>query len=160
MSKGQMVFEFILAAVLFMGIVIFVLNIINSNVAVFTGDYFSYSLENKAVAASESLVKLSGGIGLAEKWPVLNSTKISALNYTCSFPENYTVLLMDLNLFDKPSFGTYNVRIVVNESVSGNTLLDCKPPAGAGLPGNLGFAHVKRFGVADNRTVEINVWIW
>lgn len=160
--KGQLVFEFIVAAVLFIGIVIFVLNTLNSNVAQFTGSYFSQSLEHKALIASEALVKTRSGIvGLAESWPVLNSSKIQALQAFCNDPLNYTDFLMKLNLEEKPGFGTYDARLIINNTKTGATLLDCKPPLSPFLPSSVSSTHLKRFAILNNSDpVEVIIWIW
>ena len=168
LHKGQMVFEFLIAAVLFIGIILFVLNTLNTNVSIYTGDYYRYNIEGKAVAASEALVKITKGIGLAKEWPVLDSARVSALNTRCGTfsaqPEKYLVLLQDLNLLDKPFFtGTglaYDVRIEVNQTAGGQLLL-CEPPNPPKMPGNVTSSRMRRFGILDTgQIVELTLWVW
>ncbi|MBL7160275.1 MAG: hypothetical protein ISS93_00280 [Candidatus Aenigmarchaeota archaeon] len=159
--KGQLVFEFVIAVVVFMGIVLFTLNSLNTNISIFTGNYFAYSLENKAVAASEALLKTkSGVIGVEKDWPVLDEVRIAALKDFCLVDENYPKLLSSLNLDDKP-FGMYNVRLKIDWLDPPETRLDCKPPTGPSLPGNVSASHIKR--IAVNETgglLNISVWVW
>lgn len=150
--KGQMVFEFLIAAVIFIGIIIFILNILNTNVALFAGDYFVYNMENKVIAASEALVKTMGGVGLAKEWPVLDQARIDA------FPNCGTLEVLEgLNLINKPGFGQpYDVRIVINESETSAPLLEC----GSDAPEGVTTAIIKRFGILNGEVVEITVWVW
>lgn len=171
--KGQAVFEFIVTVVLFMTIVIFVLNTLNSGVAVFAGDYFTQSLNSKAVAVSELLVRTKGSysptlpnptpnsIGLAsgtKGWPVLDGAKITSLQSFCAVDTNYANLLSKLDLIQKPGFGNYEVRI---ETKVPGTMQQPQVICGSPVPRNVDVAFIKRFGVLETGEIkEIDVWVW
>lgn len=164
--KGQLVFEFIIAAVLFMGLVLFVLNMLNTNVSIFTGDYGIYDMENRVITLSEALVKTNVGIGLAEEWPVLDQTKITTLQTDCNDNNKYVDLLKSFNLDSRPQGfdRTYDYRIVINKTLplgGGRvTILECNPPRGP--PVNITGAHVRRYAVLDTNKerLDIDVWVW
>ena len=156
--KGQMVFEFVVAAVLFIGIVVFVMNILNANVAAFTNDYYKASMDAKAVAASESLLRGPDGLG---KWPVIETGKAASFEAWCNTAANYTAELTRFGLTDKPYNGTYDVRIIIKEIDSGTVRMDCRPQVGPIMPGEVSGANVRRLGIMDTgEIVEINFWIW
>ena len=154
-----MVFEFVVAAVLFIGIMVFVLNMLNSNVSVFSEDYRLYSLEGRVVSVSEAMVKTREGVGLAKEWPVLNSSKIADVDYFCSFPGNYTAFLSKLSLLGKPRVGTFEAKVVVTDTVTEVNLLECSSPSGTvGSP----FSTIERFGVSDldGSVLKVSAWVW
>ena len=78
--KGQLVFEFVVATLFFLAIVLYSINYLNSSVVVFSAKHHSNLYESNVWQASEVLVKSPGvwsewvplEIGLAQKWPVLN----------------------------------------------------------------------------------------
>jgi hypothetical protein len=160
--KGQLVFEFIVAVVLFFTIIIFVLNILNADVSMYTEGYIIYSLEDKAVDTSELLLKTKGAwsgatplsVGLASEWPVLDGTKVSNLDDYCD--NNYIDFISKLDLLDKPLFGDYNVKFIIETP---SDYYECVPPLGKG-PGNLTSANIKRYAVLDGEIATVNVWVW
>jgi hypothetical protein len=115
--KGHLVFEFMLAVVIFFGIVIYVLNYLNGTMTVYKGEFFSESMKSKATQIGELLVlnkgNWSGGIptvaGLSEDWPVLNRTKIIWLNSSCN--SNYQGFMDNLGV--NPG---KRLKIVINET--------------------------------------------
>jgi hypothetical protein len=124
------VFEFMVAVVIFFAIVIYVLNYLNGAVAGYSGDALSQSMESKVTQIGEMLVMnkgnwtASGGLGvagLADRWPVLNRTKMSWLNAYCN--GNYAAMLDNLGV--NPS---KRLKIVINETRQNgavSTLVDC-----------------------------------
>lgn len=164
--KGQMVFEFVVAAVIFFGIIFYTINYLNSSVSAFSGDLYINNLETKVVQISELLVHSSGvwddstpkTVGLSKKWPVLNMTKIQLLDDFCNYTANYTYLLQNLGL-EESRFGgtqTYSIKIRINESDNPVALLDCGPS----LPEKR-MVNIKRFALSeDNKILRINVWLW
>ena len=159
MLKGQLVFEFIIAVVLFVTIILFVLNILNTNVSSFTDDYVQYSMDSKVIAVSEALVKTRDP-GFAKDWPVLNQSKIYEMNTSCITPGNYSRFLQEFDLADKPGFDTYKFSILVNRT-AGGTLMDCRPLTGPARPANITSATITRYGLTDaGDEVSVDVWIW
>lgn len=159
--KGQLVFEFIIAAIVFVGIVVFVLNILSTNVSTFNQDYESSNLESKAIAASEALLKTPSGIGIAESWPVLKYDSVDAFNATCNQTAGtYTEILTGLNLVDAPGFGAYRVTVDGKTALTGRGILHCRPPSGPAIPENVTAATVERFAILNGELVALNVWVW
>ena len=168
--KGQMVFEFIIAAVLFFAIILYVLNYLNTNVSAFSSDFYIDNLENKAVQISELLIhnkgKWVGGgpliVGLVQEWPVLNSTKIQWLNDSCSTRPGYIDLLGRFDLLEKPYFiekPSYNMKIQIKNETS--TLLDCASPYRPELPQDIPRANIERFALSEDGSLLImDVWVW
>ncbi|MBI4021247.1 MAG: hypothetical protein HY369_03320 [Candidatus Aenigmarchaeota archaeon] len=153
--KGQLVFEFVVAAIVFIGIVVFVLNTLNSTVSLFSDDYLSTVQESKAIAASEILVKTNGSIGFAAAWPVLSATKMAAFNATCT--NAYETVRHDLDLLEKPAFGDYQVRVEVAAVDGSLNAVSCGPP----LPKGVDLAAVRRIALGDTgMPLAVQVWVW
>lgn len=169
--KGQMVFEFIIAAVLFFTIILYVINYLNVNVSAFSSGFYVDDLESKAVQISELLVHNKGKwtgvtpvvVGLAEEWPVLNSTKIQWLNNSCSDAAGYIDLLGKFDLVEKPYLiekPRYDMKIHIKNE-TGALLLDCASPYRRDLPQNISVANMERFAVSEYGSVLIiDVWVW
>ena len=166
--KGQMIFEFIIAAVLFFGIVFYSINLMNSQVSIYSGDYFINELENKAVQVSELLVHNPGiwygdeatagmdVVGLSNKWPILNSTKINLLEDYC-FNNGFGAYLSDsLDTELSTPYGARKMKVFVriSEIESDKELVySCGYE-----PENVTFARVDRFGITeDGDLINISV---
>jgi hypothetical protein len=155
--KGQLVFEFVIAAVFFFYIVFYVINYLNTTAAVFESDFYTNSLEFKALQASELLLH-NGGVwngstplvlGLADEWPVLNSTKIQYLGDYCE--SDYGDFLRKLEV---DSGAGHGIRLEINKT-DGN-LLDCGK-----LTGGLFSVRTKRFALSDqNEVLSFSMWAW
>ena len=172
MRKGQLVFEFIIAGVLFIAIVLFVLNILNVNVASYTNDYVAHTLDAKAFALSELLVKNKGSwdtgtvpwtprsVGFAEAWPYLSEEKLSNFNDYCS--GNKDVLLPKFDLLDKAFGNTYKFKIVVNSTDSTlPSFVEC------GQAAEFPRGSIIRYAVLEttdptkkDMPLKVFVWVW
>ncbi len=155
--KGQLVFEFIIAAIFFFYIVFYVISYLNTTAAVFANDFYINSLEFKALQTSETLLHNEGiwngsepiVMGLAVDWPVLNATKIQYMETYCS--ANYETVL---NKLDINSSRGHGVRIEVNNTI-GN-LMDC-----GFLPDGFVNARIDRFALSDGgEYLTMIVWVW
>jgi hypothetical protein len=165
MRKGQMVFEFMIAAVLFFSIVIYVISYLNTNVDAYATEYYLNDLENKAVQISELLVHNRGYwesdipymIGAEKEWPVLNRTRIADINRTCN--EDYVNFLRRLDLEEINFYGTrlYKVRIVIDDLDGETNLMDCGMEPGYVFQN----AYVQRIALSDdNNILKIGIWVW
>ena len=152
--KGQAVFEFTIATIFFIAIVFYVINYMNSGVYGMSVLFNRNIMENKAVAASELLVKNKGvwtgslpvSIGLADKWLVLNETKIQYLQSYCN--SEYEHVLKKLGI--KP----YRAEIKIYNGSA--YVLDCGK-----IIKNVTSAEVKRFVVSDKNTpLVLTVRVW
>lgn len=164
MLKGQLVFQFIVAATVFFSIVLFIITYLNNIVSSFSNDFFMDVLQSKAVEVSEILVHDPGMwgangpeiVGLADSWPVLNSTKIGMLVSYCH--GNYTGLLQKLGLEEKlTEYAQERILNVNIKIVQANTrLLDCGPDPPSVRTGNM-----ERFAVSGNGgLLRIDVAVW
>ncbi len=158
--KGQLVFEFVIAAVFFFYIVFYVINYLNITATVFANDFYMNSLEFTAIQSSELLLHSRGvwnesipkSLGLAEKWPVLNSTKIQYLDSYCRTNYESTLEKLDIN----SSLG-HGVKIEINE-IGGGNLLRC-----GFLPGGKFGSIVRIERVALSRggdVLNMTIWAW
>jgi hypothetical protein len=161
--KGQLVFEFVVAALFFLAIIIYTINYLNSTVFLYTSDYYENSLESKAWQVSEILVRIKGEwtgdppmvpnvIGLAEDWPVLDESKIDGLNWYCSNYRDDTMQLLNID----PNI--HGARLEINKTVSGGevSLLVCGK-----LPRGIQNAKISRFGISeDGSLLKVLVWYW
>ncbi len=153
-----MIFEFLIAAMVFFSIIFYILNYLSTSVATFSSDAYSDVLQSKAMQISELLVRTEGvwinntplTVGLVKSWPVMDDSKIAGLDYFCQ--QNYTGLLGLLGLKEGLYNRTYNVHILINNG----DILDCGfPPRGAQI------ASVKRYALSEDRGVlAIDVAVW
>ena len=158
--KGQLVFEFVIAAMFFLAMIMYTINYLNNTVFLYSSDYYANTLESKAWQVSEILMRNRGVwsgdppnmvpsvIGLAGDWPVINESKILSLNQFCV---NYRSDLMNLLDIDPELHG---IRIEINES--GSILAAC-----GSLPEGIQNAEVTRFGVSESgKLLRVRVWYW
>ncbi|UCD07532.1 MAG: hypothetical protein JSW41_00985 [Candidatus Aenigmatarchaeota archaeon] len=162
--KGQMVFEFVIAAVIFFGIVFYTVNYLSSSFSSFSNDLYMNDLESKVIQVSDLLVHNQGLwengkpkiIGLSKEWPVLDAAKIQDFEDFCNDPANYTYLLENLGL-DEIKFGvvqTHRIKIKIDDD--SGTLVDCGPS-----PPEKQMVSIERFALSEyNDILRINVWIW
>lgn len=109
--KGQLVFEFIIAAVLLFAIIMYIINYLSINFSSFSKEFYSDNLENKLLQISEILI-LDNNTGLVKNWPVLNYTKIMELNQSCdSNPDHY----IPDDLANKLDVNKENIKIQINK---------------------------------------------
>ncbi|RLJ08404.1 MAG: hypothetical protein DRP16_01450 [Candidatus Aenigmatarchaeota archaeon] len=152
--KGQVVFEFMIAVIFLVAIVFYVINYMNSGVYGMSVLFNRNIMENKAVAASDLLVKNKGvwtgtlpvNIGLADKRLVLNETKIQYLQSYCN--SEYDGVLEKLGI--KP----YKAEIKIYNG--SGYVLDCGK-----IIKNVTSAEVKRVVVSDKNTpLVLTVRVW
>jgi hypothetical protein len=163
--KGQLVFEFIVATLFFLAIIMYTINYLSSTVFLYSSDHYTNTLESKAWQVSEMLVRSQGNwfgsgetmtplaIGLAGDWPELSEDKILSLDNWC--PANTKGMMGLLNVDSH----IHGMGLEVKKLVSGSevTLLEC-----GGLPSGIQNAKVTRFGVSDvdKNLLKVDVWYW
>jgi hypothetical protein len=154
--KGQMVFEFMVAAVFFLAIIMYVINQLNTTVYLYGNEYRMNTLESRAMEISEILVKNPGvwdnqtpiSPGLAVEWPVLNQTRIGWMDSYCR--TNYTELAKTMGV--GPDL--YGFRIEVAED-EGN-LMECGQLARGRIN-----AMVERVVLSESgELLSVVVWTW
>ena len=161
--KAQLVFEFIIAMVIFFGILIYALNYMGWTVAGYASDFSAENLESEATQIGELLVmnkgSWSGGapitVGIAQEWPVLNSTKISWLNASCN--NDYGNFLRKLDMSPK-----HRLKIMIMETQASGAvsiMADCR--LGVPISGNVTKAETRRYALSETGnilTVYVGVW--
>ncbi len=161
--KGQIIFQFIIAAVIFFSIVLFIITYLNSTVSAFGNDAFADALQAKAAQISEVLVKNPGvwngstpaALGIAAGWPVLNQTKMELLGKYCS--SDFEGLRRLLGLDERVSdFSEKELTAGIKIFRDNIGVLDCGPDPPSARTGS-----VKRFAVSeDGRLLSIEVFMW
>lgn len=151
--SGQMIFEFIVASILFFTIIFYVIGFVSGSVTVASTDLQSNIIESKAVQISEIIVRTPGkwevGIPISaglvsdsRGWPFLSSQKIQNLGSYCG--PGHDALRSSFGLMDVGGYGrSYELSIRITRG--NTTILDC----GAVREGEME-AAVRRFGVAEN----------
>ena len=165
--KGQMIFEFIIAAVVFFGIIFYVITYLNMQTSIYSGDYYENELENKAVQISELLVHNPGTwlalpngpvhvIGLADEWPVLNDDKMRNLGLLCNENYDYFLDLLDTELSTPYGNRLMKVMINITNIDTGQQLMGCGYE-----PENTTVVKVNRYGITKTgNIVKIVVGVW
>ena len=155
---GQMIFEFLIAAMVFFGIIFYILNYLSINVATFSSDAYNDMLQSRVTQVSELLVRTKGvwinntpiSLGLVKEWPVLDGNKINSLAFFCD--TNYTGMLDMLDLLSGPYNRTYNVHVLINDG----DVLDCGFP-----PKAVQVARIRRFALSETKDIlKIDVTVW
>ena len=153
--KGQFVFEFLIAGLIFFTIIIYTINYLNTNVTDYKEKFHQSWLQNKAVQISEVLMGEGSPLSLTENGE-FNLTKIQNFNLSYCNPDgNYRDLIEDLHLFEKTNYGLFagNVRIVL--SLPGEVLMDCGPR----IPGSPR-AETRRVGVFNGNIAKLDIVVW
>lgn len=152
-KKGQAVFEFVIATVLFLAVVFYIINFLNATIYNYNSQFNNVILDSKSVQISEILVKDTGEwvggvpviVGLSDEYPVMDINKIQDLESYCA--TNYVDLIDNFNL------GRRKFRI--NITVGGSDYM-----CGPSVP-NVPRSETERFGILpDNSIVKLNVWVW
>jgi hypothetical protein len=151
--KGQLILEFVIAGFIFFAIVIYTINYLNVNVSDFNGKFYQNYLQTKALQISEILMGDASSLGLMDN-AEFNTSKIQSFNSSYCNPGGvYKNLVEKLHLYQKTIFGTLpnDVRIEMNITSSGVTLLDCGPR----IPRNITRAEIGRLGMLQDGGSEI-----
>ncbi len=153
--KGQMVFEFIVAAVFFLAIIMYVINQLNFAVSLYGNEYMMNTLESRAIEISEILVKNPGvwdnqspvSPGLAVEWPFLNLTRIGWMDSYCN--DNYT----DLGKMMGVGPELHGFRIAITD---GGNIMECGQLARGRIN-----AVVERIALSESGSLlRVTVWTW
>jgi len=158
--KGQFVFEFLLAGVIFFAVVLYAMNYLNVNVSDFQVRFYSDKLQSKALQISDMLGNDRSSLGLVESPSLFNKSMIESFNSTyCLDQDGYLRMRLDLNLMEKTEYGErmHNVNITL-VTESGLILLDC----GYNIPTGIERAEAERFGVfrENGELAKLRVIVW
>lgn len=152
--SGQMIFEFIVAAMLFFAIIFYVINYMSGSVNTASAGLQSEIMESKVVQISEILVRTEGdwedGLGSPglvgeQGWPVLSNEKILWLGEYCTpRTPNYKILKDRLGLMEGAFGRTYELSIKISNSTE--VILEC-----GRIREELSQTSIKRFAVSEDR---------
>jgi hypothetical protein len=155
--KGQLIFEFIVAGLIFFAIVLYTINYLNVNMSDFSGKFYQNRLQSKAIQIAEILVSGESRLSIADDLK-FNLSKIQEFNNTYCPPQgNYTKLALDLYLYEKTDFGIFpnNAKIgLLTED--GSLLLDCGPR----IPRNMAKGDIERIGLFQGKFARLMVTVW
>ena len=157
--KGQSVPEFVIATMFFFAVILYVLSFLNSTVWTFDRDHYNNFLQSRSAQISEILVTTPGvwesgspkSAGVADEWPVLNSTKISWLNDSCF--SDYANLMRTFDIDP----GRHYVDIDIMEEGNPEDLVQCERSSPEGIE----LATTRRTAVSDTGKiliVEVAFW--
>jgi len=153
--KGQLVFEFVIAALILFTIVIYTINFLSSTVGNYHSRFLSSFLESKALLISEIVMNDPSG-GIVSEWPLLSPERMTDLNDTCRNEEGYYQILQKLGLVEEKPYEIYHhMNILVREG--GIEYVNC----GRLPPGNMSKAVVTRYGLlASNEIAPVQITVW
>ncbi len=169
---GQMVFEFVIAVIVFLALVIYTMGFVNVNVGSYGESMLVNEVENRAVGASEVLVKSRGmwdgstpkSVGLADNWPVLDKDKIKKFIDFCKDRFNRG---FEKDVFEKLDLGNYSGAVNISSVTLDYSILcgrssDCF--CGESVPAARAKAYVRRYGLVkynnEMKVVAVDVWVW
>ncbi len=158
--KGQFVFEFLIAGVIFFAVVLYAMNYLSANVSDFRGKFYMDKLQSKALQISSILLNEKSPMGVVESPHVFNMSKIDGFDTKyCGATGDYTLLRKNLDLIEKTDYGerVHNINITLTKA-SGVPLLSC----GYTVPGGARKAEMQRFGILneDRGLVILKMVVW
>lgn len=120
--KGQLVFEFVIAALMLFAIIIYTINYLTINSNLYHERFLSNMLESKAMQVSEILMNDPVN-GIVDEWPLLDTAKMSAFNDSCD--DDYVSMLYNFSMIDDfPYTELHHMSVVVN-GTDGQVYVDC-----------------------------------
>lgn len=149
--KAQMTIEFIIAAVVFFSIVLYVVVYLNSGLSEYREDFSVNDLQSRVIQISDFLVH-DRVVGVSGGYPVLSTARIDSLNRSCN--DDYPELLSMLDLKHR------RIRVEINNTETGEVLMDCLE--GFVMPKKATKVSMMRFGVLDasGETAVMSLWVW
>ncbi len=154
--KGQMVFEFVIAALILFTIIIYVLNFLSSMMGVYHARFVGSSLESKAIQVSEVLMN-DPVEGLSQEWPRLDGEKMSDFDAECQDADGYMALIKQFGLVENEPFEMYHHMNIMVNATDGTGYVNC----GRTPPARMTRSVVTRFGILPSgglATVQVMVW--
>ncbi len=156
--KGQFVFEFLIAGLIFFTIVVYTISFLNVNVSDFKSKFYHNRLQSKAIQVSEVLMGGGSYLSIAES-SEFNLAKIQEFNENyCNLSEisTYQNLVNDLHLYETTVYGVFSDNIKIYLFSPSETLLDCGPA----IPRNVTKAEIGRVGVFNGEMAKLEVVVW
>jgi hypothetical protein len=163
--KGQLVFEFVIAAFILFAIVIYSINYMAISMNRYHERFLSNFLESRSLQISEVLMNDPVN-GLVSRWPLLDMQKMDDFNRSCYTDDGYLDMLYNFSMIeDIPYTELHHLHVLVN-ATDGEEYVDC----GRSPPQNITAMHyiassatVTRFGYIpppENKIAMIEVVVW
>jgi hypothetical protein len=162
-----LVFEFIVATIIFIGVVLYVIFLVNTTMSSYMSDYSKNNLNAEAQRTAEMLVHSRGvwepaaghpglyaprQFGIAQDWPVLDDTEIVYMNESCKEPNIAVTIPSLLGLEHKT--GSQGVWVIISNF--SQIVAQCK----TGTP-VLDNAFAERIAYSRNSgMVRVGVLVW
>jgi hypothetical protein len=156
--KAQLILEFVIASILFFGILLYTINYVNSNVADFRTKAYQNYLQTKALEISEILMNKESSLSLIDDYG-FNVTKINKFNETyCNLGAQYKKLVEVLNLYkETESIPIHNdIRMEIFDVENSHVLLSCGPE----VPRNVGKVEITRVGLCEGFLCTLRIVVW
>ncbi len=154
MMKGQFIFEFLVAGLLFFAVVLYSINYMNTNVRMFSANFYQDWLNDKVVQISEMLMNEHSPVSLVSDANVFNQTKIQDFQNIYCNENSYAKMINDFGLHEKREYGLVMHDISITLNTSNNTIFTCgKTPA---LPS----ASIERLGLLNGKISKLTVTVW
>ena len=161
-----MVFEFLVAAIVFFSIMFYIINFVSASFTDSSSTAYTDSLNSKAMQISELLMHTEGtwtptltSLGLEHEWPLIANNKINSLNQECT--ANPTLVKQLLGLTEARYDREYNYNITM-KTVSGASLLNCgskRTQMASGHSKRIGVLYFPSTGTTGDEVV-LDVFVW
>ena len=173
-----MIFEFSVAALLFFGIMFFVITYLNQNVRSFSSDAYREVLQSKAFLISEMILRYPGDwedpydpvVGFEKDWPVMDTVNMTRFQNYCNWggdgvDSGYNNLRKAFGIsekmydFDTGTNRQFNVTITNIEKLEGDpdrVIVNC-----GAQPAGMQRALISRVAVneaGELLSIKVNVW--
>ncbi|MFH1237597.1 MAG: hypothetical protein V1648_04315 [Candidatus Aenigmatarchaeota archaeon] len=156
--KGQLVFEFIIAGLIFFMILIYTINYLSVNVSDYRSKFYQSRMQSKAIQVSEILMAGQSNLSIADG-NGFNKTKIGFFNSTYCGLYNYTKLAKDFYMYENLNYAIVpnDIRIELMIPSSGEIILNC---GSANTPRNVTRAEIGRVGIYDGQAAKLSIIVW
>jgi hypothetical protein len=153
MLKGQLVFEFVIAAVIMFSIIVYSISFLNNRMDAYHTGFVSNSMESKAVKVTSML--LNQGCGIVGEWPMLDSGRCALLESECE--NDYDSVLARFGLERRVSYDRPVHLQISIEGLGGASYMTC----GNSPPERVSKVAVTRFVLLPSREIaRLRVTVW
>ena len=152
--KGQLVFEFVIAALILFFVVIYTINYVSDSMNLYHASFVSNYFESRSIQVSDVLLNDPVN-GIVREWPLLSMGKMSGLENLCD--NDYYLVLERFDLDRKASYDRPLHLYVSVDSINGTNYMVC----GSVPPPRTEKATTTRFGLlpsSDIARVEVTIW--
>jgi hypothetical protein len=155
--RGQLIFEFIIAGLIFFAILLYTINYLNTNVSGFGSEFYQSRLQSKAAQIAEVLVSGGSNLSIADG-VTFSPAKVQQFKDAYCLPAgDYMKFAEDFYLYEKLLYGISPNNARIRLSTSAQTLIDCGPDT---VPTHVPSADVERIGLYAGDFARLTVTVW